>query len=233
MRSAPQGNPRAFSKAASATFHSSSPFILLIPPTPTAIKPQSIRGSKADEGRTVPTEARRKPAPRPRRSSCVVIQRRLTALVGHLLADLRNLGTHLEHDRLDAPRVARPPRGAHRAGMLDNAVSVTPAIWSISSSTSVWPHQFVLLLHQPQLQHLGLDRDVISVGLTARRLPPLAPQVSQVGNPALVEGKPSPCPGSHLRLRACRCRSGSIEVLRQCRRADGRGLRWRRTIHHC
>jgi hypothetical protein len=38
-----------------------------------------------------------------------------------------------------------------------------------------------------QLQHLGLDLDVISVSLTARRLLPLAPQISQVGNAALVE----------------------------------------------
>jgi len=40
-------------------------------------------------------------------------------------------------------------------------------------------YQFPPLLHQPQLQHLGLDLDVISVSLTARRLLPLAPQVSQ------------------------------------------------------
>jgi hypothetical protein len=30
------------------------------------------------------------------------------------------------------------------------------------------PHQLALLLHQAQLQHLGLDLDVISVGLRAR-----------------------------------------------------------------
>ena len=30
-----------------------------------------------------------------------VIERRLTALVGHLLADLGDLGAHLEHDPLD------------------------------------------------------------------------------------------------------------------------------------
>ncbi|MCP3459738.1 hypothetical protein [Bradyrhizobium sp. CCGUVB23] len=37
------------------------------------------------------------------------------------------------------------------------------------------------------MQHLGLCPDVISVGLTARRLLPLAPQMSRVGNAALVE----------------------------------------------
>ena len=40
-------------------------------------------------------------------------------------------------------------------------------------------HQFALLLHQTQLKQLGFDRDVISVGFHARRLPPLAPQVPQ------------------------------------------------------
>ena len=32
-----------------------------------------------------------------------VIERRLTALVGHLLADLGDLGAHLEHDLADHP----------------------------------------------------------------------------------------------------------------------------------
>jgi hypothetical protein len=48
-------------------------------------------------------------------------------------------------------------------------------------------HRFALLLHQPQLQHLGLDLDVISIGLIARRLPPLASQPSQLGNADLIE----------------------------------------------
>ena len=39
---------------------------------------------------------------RERRSSCVVVQWRLTVLVRHLLADVGNLGAHLEHDPLDA-----------------------------------------------------------------------------------------------------------------------------------
>jgi hypothetical protein len=37
------------------------------------------------------------------------------------------------------------------------------------------------------LQHLGLDLDVISIGLIARRLPPLASQPSQLGNADLIE----------------------------------------------
>src|SRR5262249_54069262 len=43
------------------------------------------------------------------------------------------------------------------------------------------------LLHQPQLQHLGLCFDVISSSLAAPRLPPLTPQVPQVRNAALIE----------------------------------------------
>ena len=47
-------------------------------------------------------DARRwKTAPSDRGASVLFIQRRLTALVGPLLADLGNLGAHLEHDPLD------------------------------------------------------------------------------------------------------------------------------------
>ena len=51
----------------------------------------------------------------------------------------------------------------------------------------VTAHQLASLLHQPQLQHFGLNRDVIGVGLRSRRLLPFAPQISQIGNAALVE----------------------------------------------
>jgi hypothetical protein len=68
---------------------------------------------------------------------------------------------------------------------------------SISASTSAWRTSSCRFLHQPQLQYLGLDRDVISVGLRARRLPPLAPQVSQVGNAALVEREAITLPLDH------------------------------------
>ena len=111
----------------------------------------------------------------------LLFERRLAALVGHLKADLGDLGSDLEHGPLDAAPDAQ--NGAHRAGRLDNAVRVTPAMPSISASTSACPaHQFALLLHHPQLQHLGLYLDVISVGLTAGRLLRLASQLSQVGN---------------------------------------------------
>jgi hypothetical protein len=60
----------------------------------------------------------------------------LAALVGHLLAGVGYLGTYLEHDPLDAAADRKITTGAHRAGKLDNAVRVTPAMPSISASTS-------------------------------------------------------------------------------------------------
>ena len=89
----------------------------------------------------------------------------------------------------------------------------------------VTAHQFVLLLHQPHLQHLGLDLDVISVGVRARRLPPLAPQVSQVGNAALVEQEAAALSLDHaFGFELADVGPAAIEVQRQCRRADGGGL---------
>jgi hypothetical protein len=58
------------------------------------------------------------------------VQRRLAAVVGHLLADVGDTARSMLR------RVARSPGGAHRAGRLDNAVRVTPAMPSISASTS-------------------------------------------------------------------------------------------------
>jgi hypothetical protein len=48
-----------------------------------------------------------------------------------------------------------------------------PAMLSMASSKSSLAQQLPLVLHQPQLQHLGLDLDVVSIGFRARR-PPLA-----------------------------------------------------------
>jgi hypothetical protein len=47
--------------------------------------------------------------------------------------------------------------------------------------------QLAPLFHQPELQNLCLDLDVISVSRHTRWPPMLAPQVSQVGNAALIE----------------------------------------------
>jgi hypothetical protein len=64
------------------------------------------------------------------------VERRLVALVGHLLTDLGYRGAHLEHDALDAApdrKIAtrRAPRRQAR-----QCVNTVPAIPSISASTS-------------------------------------------------------------------------------------------------
>ena len=69
-------------------------------------------------------------------SPILLIERRLAVLVGHLLADPSDFGAHLDTTRSMLRRVARSPRGAQRAGKLDKAVSVTPAMPSMSASTS-------------------------------------------------------------------------------------------------
>ena len=53
----------------------------------------------------------------------------------------------------------------------------------------------------------------------------LAPQVSQVGNAALVEQKAITLPQDHaFGFELADVAAAAIELLRQCRRADGRGL---------
>ncbi|MET4475522.1 hypothetical protein [Bradyrhizobium sp. F1.13.3] len=85
-------------------------------------------------------------------------------------------------------------------------------------------HEFAPPLHQTQCQHLGLGRNVSSIGFTARRLLPLAPQVSQVGNAALVEREATTLPLDHaFGFELADVGPAAIEM-RQCRRADGRGL---------
>ena len=82
---------------------------------------------------------------------------------------------------------------------------------------------------------------MISVGLTSRRLPPLAPQVSQVGNAALVEREAITLPLDHaFGFELADVGPAAIEVQRQRRRADGRGLsglragdQWRRSQPSC
>jgi hypothetical protein len=96
-----------------------------------------------------------------------------------------DIAPDLRHDRIDVapPQHVATATRVHAAQMrqhgssdlVDQCIDIDPA------------HQFALLVHQAQLQHLGVDLDVISVGLCARRLLPLAPQVSRVGNAALIE----------------------------------------------
>ena len=53
----------------------------------------------------------------------------------------------------------------------------------------------------------------------------LAPQVSQVGNAALIEREAVTLPLDHaIGFELADVGPAAIEVLRQCRRADGRGL---------
>src|SRR5439155_4617595 len=74
---------------------------------------------------------------------------------------------------------------------------------------------------------------VLRVSLRARRLLPLPPQVSQVGNAALVEREAVTLPLDHaFGFELADIGPTAIEVLRQRRRADGRchsesGLRGR------
>ena len=116
------------------------------------------------------------------------VQRWLAAFVGLPLRDVGQFGSNLEHDLFDGTP-SRSPRGRrhtrqtcqhHAHHVIDQRIDF------------VLPHQFALPLHQPQLQHLGLDLDVISVGLTARRLPALAPQVSQVGHTRRIDIEATP-----------------------------------------
>ena len=72
---------------------------------------------------------------------------------------------------------------------------------------------------------LDIHPAVFGVGLTARRLPPLAPQVSQVGNSAVAEWEAVTLRLDHaFGFEFADVSSAAIEELRQCRCADGRGL---------
>jgi hypothetical protein len=66
---------------------------------------------------------------------------------------------------------------------------------------------------------------VFGVGFRARRLPPLAPQVPEISAAALVEREAAAVPLDHaLGFEPADVRAAAIEVQRQRRRADGRGL---------
>ena len=100
--------------------------------------------------------------------SALRAERRLAVLVGHLLAEVGDLGSNFKHDPLDAPprrkitarhtprRQARQDCQRDTRNAVDEGINVRPA------------HEFVPFLHQAQLQDLGLDRDVGSIGLCAR-----------------------------------------------------------------
>ena len=70
---------------------------------------------------------------------------------------------------------------------------------------------------------LDIRPAVSGVGLTARRLPPLAPQVSQVGNSAVVEWEAVTLRLDHaFGFEFADVSSAEIEELRQCRCAASR-----------
>ena len=58
-----------------------------------------------------------------------------------------------------------------------------------------------------------------------RGMPPLAPQISQVSNTALIEREAVTLPLDHaFGFELADVGPAAIKVQRQCRRADGRGL---------
>jgi hypothetical protein len=69
----------------------------------------------------------------------------------------------------------------------------------------------------------------VDIGLTARRLPPLAPQVSQVGKSAFVERKAVALPLDHaIGFELAYVGPGAVEVQRQCDAPTVAGLADRR-----
>jgi hypothetical protein len=72
---------------------------------------------------------------------------------------------------------------------------------------------------------LGRDADMCYVSLCTRRSPPLAPQVPEAANAALVEREAASLPLDHaIAFELADIGPAAIEVLGQRRRADGRGL---------
>ena len=129
----------------------------------------------------------------------------------------------LHHDRVDvAPdhHVARATRRHARQMRQHGASDLVDQFID-----RVTPHQGALLLLDPDAQQSRLRLGMLRISLSARRLLPLAPQVSQVGNAALVEREAVTLPLDHaFGFELADVGPAAIEVQRQCRRADGRGL---------
>ena len=112
-----------------------------------------------------------------------------------------------------------------RAAMPDRCVSVMPAIWSISLIDRVTSHQGALLLLDPDAQQCRLRQGMLRISRSARRLLPLASQISEVGNTALIEREAVTLSLDHtFGFEFADVGPGAIEVQRQCRCADSRGL---------
>jgi hypothetical protein len=69
----------------------------------------------------------------------------------------------------------------------------------------------------------GLGPIKTNVRLTARRLPPLVPQASQVGNTALIEREAVNLPLDHTFASSLPMQV-RLQLLRLCRRANGHGF---------
>ena len=112
----------------------------------------------------------------------------------------------------------------HRAAIPPRCVNVMPHSCVDQCIDIRAAHQFAFLLHQAQLQHLGLDRDVVASASARGDAAVLAPQVSQIGNPALIEREAVTLPLDHaFGFQLADVGPAAIEVQRQCRCADGRG----------
>jgi len=113
----------------------------------------------------------------------------------------------------------------HRADMPDRCVNTVPAIWSISFIDRVTSHQGALLLLDPDAQQCRLRQGMLRISRSARRLLPLASQISEVGNTALIEREAVTLSLDHtFGFEFADVGPGAIEVQRQCRCADSRGL---------
>jgi len=87
------------------------------------------------------------------------------------------------------------------------------------------PHQSPLLLLDPDAQQRRLGRGRVCISRSARRLLPLASQVSQIGDAALIEREAAALPLDHtVGCEFADVGQAAIEVHRQCGHAGGRGL---------
>jgi hypothetical protein len=104
-------------------------------------------------------------------------------LVGHLLADVGDLGAHLEHDPLDAAldrKIATrhtPRRRLDKCGQRDTGDLIDQGI-DIGSQD-----QLALTFQEAPFERLCLDRDMGGVGFCAWRLSMFIAQMPDVAQP--------------------------------------------------
>ena len=166
---------------------------------------------------------------RPRLQSALPARAAARPLVGHL-GRLGDLVANLEHHRsMLAPdrQIARAPRRHAASG----CVRTTPAMPSMTASTSPGAPARAAS-RRIRCEHRRLGFAMAPRLPPTWRLPSLAPQVSQVGNAALIEREAITLPLDHaISFELADVGPAAIEMQRQCRRADGRGPHWRRAGH--